>query len=142
MSRPPRLDPPELNLTAMVDVVFLLLIFFLITGQPATALTHLEILRATSAPGPRSPQLVLLQLTVEAQRTLVDGRPVDPAHLDPLLSRAAQLNPDQTVLIRCASDAPHARLIELLDRCQAHSLSNLSVVSGPASGGHAGQPVR
>jgi biopolymer transport protein ExbD len=121
----------ELNLTAMIDVAFQLLSFFLISAHPVDVLTNLDVFRpqpeVTSAPPPVPPKII--RITVFPDGFTINDRSVDSRSLAKFLSQLAELDKTQTVLIQCLNESPHGKLIELLDVCARLKLTNLSVVS-------------
>jgi len=117
----------ELNLVAMIDVAFQLLSFFIITVTPMDVMTHLKIFRPMEGPsGGPSPAI---QVTVFADGYTVNDRNVSRAQMEVEIKRLGRIDADQNVLIRCMNDAPHAKLVDLLDMCAKLRLTNLSVVS-------------
>ena len=120
----------ELNLTAMIDVAFQLLSFFLITAHPVDVLTNLDVFRpmAEKQSQDTSPAKVI-RVTVFPDGFTINDRTVDSRQLNALLGKMAELDKTQTVLIQCLNESPHSRLVELLDVCVKLGLSNLSVVS-------------
>lgn len=120
----------ELNLTAMIDVAFQLLSFFIITTHPVDVLTNLDVFRpmAEKASQDTSPAKVI-RITVFPDGFTINDRGVDSRQLASLLSRLAELDKTQTVLIQCLNESPHGKLIELLDICSKLGLVNLSVIS-------------
>lgn len=120
----------ELNLTAMIDVAFQLLSFFIITTHPVDVVTNLDVFR----PSPekqsqeQSPAKII-RVTVFPDGFTINDRGVDSKQLTTLLGRLAELDTTQTVLIQCLNASPHGKLIELLDICSKLKLTNLSVVS-------------
>ena len=50
----PEPPPPELSMTPMVDVVFQLLIYFIVTIKPIDVITNLDVFRP--APDPKAKQ--------------------------------------------------------------------------------------
>lgn len=121
----------ELNLTAMIDVAFQLLSFFIITTHPVDVLTNLDVFRPqpdqTSKPDQAPPKVI--RITVFPDGFTINDRGVDSRQLAVLLGKLADLDKTQTVLIQCLNESPHSRLIELLDVCSKLGLVNLSVVS-------------
>lgn len=115
-----------LPLTGMIDVVFLLLFYFLFTLRPVDALTHLDADRPGLAPGPAAP---VVRLGVERDGFRLEGSPVTLDEVRGLTARLGAMNSEQTVLVVSAPDAPHARMVEALDACAAAGLRNLSVLS-------------
>ncbi len=120
----------ELNLTAMIDVAFQLLAFFIITAKPVDVITNLDVFRpmAESVSSDQSPARVI-RLTVFPDGYTINDRAVDSRGLNVMLTKLAELDKTQTVLIQCLNDSPHGKLIELLDICSKLKLTNLSVVS-------------
>ena len=120
----------ELNLTAMIDVAFQLLSFFLVTAHPVDVLTNLDVFRpmAEKASQDQSPAKVI-RVTVFPDGYTINDRAVDSKSLTSLLGKLADLDKTQTVLIQCLNESPHGKLIELLDICSKLGLVNLSVVS-------------
>lgn len=120
----------ELNMTAMIDVAFQLLSFFIITVHPVDVLTNLDVFRpqAEKASQESSPAKVI-RVTVFPDGYTINDRAVDSRTLTSLLGKLAELDKSQTVLIQCLNDSPHGKLIELLDICTKLGLNNLSVVS-------------
>jgi biopolymer transport protein ExbD len=126
------LRPGELNLTAMIDVAFQMLSFFLITAHPVAVLANLDVFRPSTDQTPSEtrtpPRMIRIQVFSDGFR--INDRPVEFPDLDRLLTKLAALDTTQTILITCASDSPHRRLIDVLDLCSKAGLVNLSVVSG------------
>ncbi len=118
-------------MTPMIDVVFQLLIYFLVTFTTPDVLAHLDISRP--APDPtqteqRTPPK-MIRVNVYADGFGLNGRAVSQQELATILKRLAGISTSQTVLITCAGRSEHARLVEVLDLCAECGLSQLSVVS-------------
>lgn len=121
----------ELNLTAMIDVAFQLLSFFVITVHPVDVLAYLNVTRpAPSAAGKADKPLFLLRVKIQGDGSYtLNDQFMDKDKIDSTLSYLASLNKEQTVLIVCAQQSPHGKLVELLDLCAKVGLQNLSVLS-------------
>jgi len=121
----------DVAMTPMIDVVFQLLIYFLVTFTTPDVLAHLDISRP--APDPtqteqRTPPK-MIRVNVYADGFGLNGRAVSQQELATILKRLAGISTSQTVLITCAGRSEHARLVEVLDLCAECGLSQLSVVS-------------
>jgi biopolymer transport protein ExbD len=129
------MHPGELNLTAMIDVAFQLLAFFLIAIKPVDVFVNLNASRPSPDPDPVhiSPPpikiLVLPQNPGESGAYVVDDVPLTTPQTESRLKRYADTDPAQTILIMCAKRSTHKQLVELLDKCAKCKLTNLSVVS-------------
>lgn len=125
-----QLPAADLPMTPMIDVVFQLLIYFLVTIQPRDVLAHLDVFRPS--PDPRQQQQEkpkMIRIVVFPDGYTINDRPVDMEELGHLLTRLAGIDPNQTILITCTAASHHERLIWVLDLCAKNKLTNLSVVS-------------
>lgn len=120
----------ELNLTAMIDVAFQLLNFFVITSHPMMVTTNLDVFRPSEDKHatPDKPPTVLRIMVLNGGFTLNDQRVTLPM-LYTKLDFITKGDKTQTVLIQCASDSRHGSLVEVLDLCNQLKLKNLSVIS-------------
>jgi biopolymer transport protein ExbD len=119
----------ELNLTAMIDVAFQLLSFFIITAHPVDVLTNLDVFRPMNDTSAQSDNTKVIRVTVFPDGFTINERAVDSRQLNALLGKLADLDKTQTVVIQCLNESPHGKLIELLDVCSKLGLVNLSVIS-------------
>jgi len=112
-----------LPMTPMIDIVFLLLVFFILTYQLLPPEAHLDALTAGGKAGDK----VYLELTVNADSYCVNGLPFTLSEVGRVLSSLRALQADTGVVIRAARDARTARLIALLDLCGHLGLRRISV---------------
>ena len=123
--------PADLPMTPMIDVVFQLLIYFLVTIHPMDVIANLDVFRPSPEAKQEQPQTPpkMIRITVFTDGYTINDRPVDSPELDRLLTKLASIDKNQTILIMCTARSPHRRLIEVLDLCAKSGLANLSVVS-------------
>lgn len=121
----------DIEMTPMIDVVFQLLIYFLVTIKPIDVSAHLDVFRpSASAPPPEQtepPKMIQIQVLPGA--ITINERSVDLPNLTTILTKLGTISKTQTVVIMCAADSEHDQLISVLDRCSRAGLVNLSVVS-------------
>ena len=123
-------EDPKLDMTPMIDCVFQLLIFFIITLKPEDIIAHLDVNRpAADARTPQNQRIDLLQVGVYAEGYTLNDRMVSYATLESMLARLSNISKTQTVVIKCALESPHKMLVEVLDLCSKLGLKNLSVMS-------------
>lgn len=121
----------DVSMTPMIDVVFQLLIYFLVTFTTPDVMAHLDI----SRPAPDSSQTEsrtspkMIRVNVYEEGFSLNGRSVTHPELAYTLNRLASFSTSQTVLITCAGGSNHSKLIDVLDVCAESGLSQLSVVS-------------
>ena len=121
----------ELPMTPMIDVVFQLLIYFLVTIHPVDVMANLDVFRPSPEAQQEQPKTPpkMIRVVVFPDGYTINDKPVDAPELDKLLSKLASIDKNQTILIMCTSLSPHERLIEVLDLCAKSGLVNLSVIS-------------
>jgi biopolymer transport protein ExbD len=121
----------ELNMTAMCDVVFQLLIYLILTAHPMDVIAHLDVNRPS--PDARQegapPPVKMIQIAILSYGFTVNDTDVSLGGLQSTLAKLASISKTQTILIKCAPDSPHEKLIQVLDLCSQVGLGNLSVMS-------------
>jgi len=130
--REKRRKPPLVNITPLIDVLFLLLIFFMVTStfieQPNI---KLELPRTAHADVSRIEKLTV---TISKDGTLYFGpRRVSKRELSDLLLDAALRNPRTPLVIRADKDAAHGVVIEVLDMAKGAGLTKVVLPTEPAS---------
>jgi biopolymer transport protein ExbD len=124
----------ELEMTPMIDVVFQLLIFFLVTLKVEDILSHLDIFRPAPDPNAIPEEQVedLLTITVYDEGYVLNGRKVKLAGaggIEGTLMKLGTFSKNVSVVIKCTGNSVHASLVRLLDVCAKAGLRNLSVFS-------------
>ncbi len=125
-------DAAEIPMTPMIDVVFQLLIYFLVTLKPEDIQTHLEVYRPDPDKKLKEPpqeKIDLLRIAIFYDGYTINDRPLSLEALTKALTKLASYDVNQTVLIFCSSSSQHERLVKVLDRCAQAGLKNLSVMS-------------
>jgi biopolymer transport protein ExbD len=121
----------ELNMTAMIDVVFQLLVYFIVTIEPKDVMANLDVFRPS--PEKKQEQLQtppkMIKIIVYPDGYTINDRPVGLPELDALLGKLAAIETNQTIMIMCQAASRHASLIGVLDLCAKNGMNNLSVVS-------------
>ena len=120
----------ELNLTAMIDIAFQLLNFFVITTHPIDVFTNLDIFRpqAEQAPSTETPPQ-LLEIVVQRGAYALQQHNVDLREIDRQLTKIASSSKEVPVIIKCTPDSTQAELVNILDLCAKTGLSKISVFS-------------
>lgn len=126
-------DEPVIPMTPMIDIVFLLLIFFITTSVFARLENELSITvpTAESAETPKR-NLGELIVNLRSDGTLViNQRNVTLDQLRLLLARIAKQYPDQSVIIRGDRQAALEYAIDILDICAKSGVWNVSFAALP-----------
>ena len=117
-----------LSMTPMIDVVFLLLIFFIITIKPEDVLGRLIGDQPNSRPD--APSIAPVSILIGSDDIYYNGRAVSFERLDNMLGRLAGYDSDLFVSIKCAADSRHGRMVRVMDLCAKHDLKRITVSSG------------
>lgn len=119
-------EASEVNLTPMLDVVFIMLIFFIVTTSFIKE-SGVEITRPeSSAASPRPDAQVMVAITPEGA-VWVDGRAVD---LHRVGGEVAGLVSDGgAVVIQADRDATTGLLIEVMDRIREAGVEQVAVAA-------------
>jgi len=122
-------EEPKLDMTPMIDCVFQLLIFFIISLKPEDVIAHLDVNRPQGDAKAQTEKIDILQVGIYANGYTLNDRMVSYATLENMLMRLSSISKTQTVVIKCALESPHRMLVEVLDLCSKLGLKNLSVMS-------------
>lgn len=123
-------ESPKLDMTPMIDVVFQLLIFFVVTLKQEDILSKLSAARpAPSDVKDKSQDEPLINIIVAPQGFVLNGRPLRLRELDDSIQRLSGYSKTASVIIKCTMDSPHAFLVQALDVCNKHGMTNLSIFS-------------
>lgn len=110
----------SIELTPIIDMVFLLLIFFLVATTFHQTEREMQIaLPSAGASAPISAVLLELIVNVDANgKAFVGGRSIEPDALRGMIADAVKVNPEQKVTIRGDRTTAYANIVRVLDICK------------------------
>ena len=111
----------SIELTPLIDMVFLLLIFFLVATTFHQEEREMQIaLPFAGSSAPISTMLRELIINVDAEGdVIVSGRRIDEEDLREIITEAVAANPDQKVTVRGDRGTAYANVVRVLDICKA-----------------------
>jgi len=120
-------DVPRVDLTPMVDVVFLLLIFFMIsTTFIETQGVTIALPKASPTVIPQASRDVQVFLSKEGEIFLKDER----ISLELLQSELALYDSEQTTFLLMADrEVPHGRVVQLIDLAKRSGFEKLAIAT-------------
>ncbi|MBT7308814.1 MAG: biopolymer transporter ExbD [Gammaproteobacteria bacterium] len=118
-------DEVEVNIAPLIDVVFLLLIFFMLTTTFEKEARLTIDLPAAESP-PQQPLEQPTEITIDA------GGTIYPAQWRAALQQLSTLPGEHPLLLRADRQAPHGAVVEVMDRARQLHLLNLSIVTESA----------
>ena len=109
-----------IDLTPVIDMVFNLLIFFLVATSFHQTEREMKIaLPQASSAGPISAMLKEIIVNVDAEgRTIVSGRTIAAEDLRTMVKEAVAVNPEQKVTVRGDRTTAYANVVAVLDICK------------------------
>lgn len=121
-------EDPEINLAPLIDVVFILLIFFMVA---TTFDREVELkVQLPEASGEARPQEPVLELTIDAQaRYYVNGEQVANRNVETLaraLGKVAANRNDALLVLTVDATAPHQAVISAMDAARQAGLTRLT----------------
>jgi len=121
-----------LELTPMIDVVFLLMIFFLVASKLDEADRFIDVVlpKASAAkPLTSRPKEFIVNVDREGNY-FVGARPVSIGDLQPLLKQASADNPKrQTVIVRADENVAHKFVVAAMNACVEAGIEDYQVQS-------------
>lgn len=121
-----------LSLTPLIDVVFLLLIFFLVTSEFEEEERRMDIVlpNATSAvPMIGKPREIVIDIDEEG-KVYLRGQPTSLEDLEKLLKARVVTNPtNQSAVIRADRSTSFQPVVSVMDVCNRSGISDYSVTT-------------
>ncbi len=121
-------EEAEINMTPMLDIVFIMLIFFIVTASFVKE-SGLDVNKPP--PSEQQPQddkkkNILIQIDA-SNRIFVNLRPIDIASVRANVERLHAENPEGVVVIQPASDAFAGLVVEIYDQARQAGVDNVSI---------------
>jgi biopolymer transport protein ExbD len=116
----------------MVDILLVVLVFFIVTWNFALAENELDV-RVPSAAKANEPQPYVGQvvINVKSDGTIVVNRqPKTGTELLDQLKKLSQLYPDQAVIVRGDEAVNYKHIVEVLDICRQADIWNVAFATG------------
>ena len=130
-------DEPDVNLTPLIDVVFLLLIFFMVS----TTFEHqsrIQVELPEASAEPTTPEAESLEIIVDAQgRYFIGEEQVVNTQLKTLMGAITKVIGDRTdmpVIVRADANSPHQSVVTVLDATSQLGLTKISLATTKSTG--------
>lgn len=125
-------EEPDLNLTPLIDVVFLLLIFFMVSATfERQALLRVELPEASTSQSEALPERIELVITESGDFFVAENMLVDRQRstLQLALSQAFAATPDALLVIRADTATPHGLVVRAMDAAAAEGITRLTIAT-------------
>jgi biopolymer transport protein ExbD len=123
-----RKSESEVNLTPMLDVVFIMLIFFIVTASFVKE-SGIEISRPGASTAVRKEKGNILIAISANDQIWMNRRQVDPRALRANIERAHAENPQGAVIIQADKDAKTGLLVQVMDAARSAGVKSISLAA-------------
>lgn len=118
----------SLELTPLIDVVFLLLIFFMISTTFSKVVTKLD-LKLPSAKAVVEQKTKDYIIEVSADEIAFNGETCSLEELNKKLKALADANPDEVIILKADKKVDYGRVIKVIGLCKSHKLNRLAMAA-------------
>ncbi|WP_320008067.1 ExbD/TolR family protein [Maridesulfovibrio sp.] len=127
-SRTRRGGGSEINMTPLIDMVFILLIFFIVTTSFVRE-AGVDVQRPSAQSAETKEKAnVILGLTAEGQ-IFIEGRPLDIRSVRAYMERFLAETPEGAVVIVADKDSMTGAAVQVLDQCRLAGVQNISLAA-------------
>ena len=123
----------ELNIAPLIDMVFILLIFFLVTTSFVKE-TGIDVTRPTASTATMQSKATILIAVDSQNRVFMDHREIDIRALRANTERALAENPDGAVVVVADRQSDTGVAIQVMDGCRLAGASNVSLAAALPEG--------
>jgi biopolymer transport protein ExbD len=123
----------ELNMAPLIDMVFILLIFFLVTTSFVKE-TGIEVQRPTASTAESNAKASILIAVDAENRIFFDHREIDVRAVRANLERALAENPEGAVVVVADRDSATGTAIMVMDGCRMAGATNVSLAASLPEG--------
>jgi biopolymer transport protein ExbD len=121
-------EESDVNLTPMLDVVFIMLIFFIVTASFVKE-AGIDISRPPAAKMEKPEKGNILVMIAANDQLWIDRRPVDPRALRANIERMHAENPQGSVVIVADEESSNGLLVRVMDAARLAGVDNVSLAS-------------
>jgi len=121
-------DDGGVDLTPMLDVVFIMLIFFIVTASFVKE-SGIDVNRPNAATAERKEKGNILVAISEDNQIWIDRRQVDPRALRANIERMHAENPLGSVVIQADEESKHKLLVQVMDAARSAGVTDVSIAA-------------
>jgi biopolymer transport protein ExbD len=133
-SRKNRNAARELNIAPLIDMVFILLIFFIVTTSFVKE-TGIDVNRPTASTAVSKQEATILIGIDENDRIFMDNKEIDVRAVRANIERALAENPEGAVVVVADQASTTGTAIKVMDGCRRAGAQNVSLAADIPGGG-------
>jgi biopolymer transport protein ExbD len=120
-------EESEINLTPMLDVVFIMLIFFIVTASFIKE-AGIDVNRPDAPVTESKPEDANILVLINANDEIwIERRLIDPRAVRANIERMHAENPDGSVVIQANNASTNKILVEVMDAARSAGVYNISI---------------
>lgn len=124
----------EINISPMIDLVFLLLIFFMVTTSFVKE-TGIDVQRPGAVTASMSENSTILIGISKDDNVFMDGKKIDMRSVRANVTRAIAEDPNGAVMIVADKASNTGAVIKVMDQCKMAGAKNVSIAADNGSRG-------
>ena len=121
-------EESAVDLTPMLDVVFIMLIFFIVTASFVKE-AGIDISKPSAATATRKERGNILVAITESNQIWIDRRQVDPRALRANIERLRAENPNGAVVIQADKKSENGLLVQVMDAAKLAGVKSVSIAA-------------
>jgi biopolymer transport protein ExbD len=120
----------DIDMTPMLDIVFIMLIFFIVTSSFVKE-TGVDVNRPSASTAEKKTAASILVAIRENNDVWIDKRQVDVRAVSANIKRMLAENPKGSVVIQADKDSKNGVLVQVLDQAKLAGAENVAVAADP-----------
>ena len=121
-------DESAIDLTPLIDCVFIMLIFFIVTASFVKE-TGVEVNKPTALTALVRPKASILIALDASDNVWIDRRKVDVRAVRAAIERLHSENPQGTVVIEADNESKNALLVSVMDACRQAGITQVAIAA-------------
>ena len=121
-------EEDEINMTPMLDIVFIMLIFFIVTASFVKE-SGIDVNRPSAVTAERKEQASILVAIDEKGSIWMDKRVIDVRAVRANIERVRAENPQGGVVIQADKNSRNGLLVQVMDAARQAGVENVSIAA-------------
>lgn len=122
----------ELNMSPLIDMIFILLIFFVVTTSFVKE-AGVDVQRPVAQTAETKESTNIVMAITAENLIVVEGKPIDVRSVQSYMERFLMQNPNGSVVLAADANSRSGIVIQVLDSCRLAGVKNLSVAAKKGS---------
>ncbi|MDU4960286.1 MAG: biopolymer transporter ExbD [Sporomusaceae bacterium] len=127
-------EPPQFMIIPMIDIIFFLLVFFMMNSLQTSTQQALSVQLPQAARAEAVSPLPVVITVDSAGRITLDARPVSLDTAAAALRDKAVANPQLAVILQADKTASHGQVVAVMDMLKAAGIKKLGIAAEKKAG--------